>query len=106
MSYHLTQWQWDGEVQEDDLRAEMRAQGLAPFTWHNGPNDAYSPHTRSYTRVIYVLKGAATFHFPETGEDVTIKPGDRLEISARTLHGITVGPEGIVCLEAAIRNRH
>jgi len=105
MSYKLTKWQWSDDVREEELRAEMRSQKLAPFSWHNGPHDAYSPHTRSYTRVIYIVKGSAVFHFPADNEDVAVTPGDRLEIPARTLHGFTAGPEGVTCLEAAIRQR-
>jgi len=105
MPYQLDRWQWGGEVNEKELRAEMRSQGLAPFTWHNGPGDHYSLHSRSYTRVIYVIDGSATFHFAETNEDVTLEPGDRIQIEARTQHAITVGDEGVRCLEAAIRKR-
>ena len=105
MPYQLDRWQWGGEVREDELRSEMRSQGLAPFTWHNGPGDHYSLHSRSYTRVIYVIRGSATFHFPESGEEVTLQPGDRIQIAARTSHAITVGDEGVACLEAALRRR-
>jgi hypothetical protein len=34
-----------------------------------------------------------------------MKPGDRLDLPARTLHAATVGPEGVTCLEAARRDR-
>ncbi len=105
MSYQLTPWQWDGEVSEEELRRELRSQGLAPYTWHIGPGDHFSLHSRSYTRVIYAIRGSATFHFPETNEDVTLEPGDRIQIDARTQHAITAGEEGITCLEAAIRRR-
>jgi len=105
MTYQRTPWQWGGDVSEDELRAEMRAQGLAPFVWHNGPGDHLSDHSRSYTRVIYVIQGSATFHFAETNEDVELNPGDKIEIDARTRHAITVGDEGVYCLEAAIRRR-
>ena len=105
MPYQLDRWQWGGEVSEEELRADMRSQGLAPFTWHNGPGDHYSLHSRSYTRVITVIDGSATFHFPETNEDVVLEPGDRIQIEARTQHAITVGDGGVRCLEAAIRRR-
>ncbi len=103
--YQLTHWQWGNDVEEHELRAEMRSQGLAPFTWRNGPHDHFSAHSRSYTRIIVVVEGEVTFHFPDTGEDVTLTPGDRLEIAARTVHAYTVGPEGVFCLEAAIHPR-
>ena len=105
MRYQLTRWQWGGDVREEDLRSELRSQGLAPYAWRNGPNDHISPSSRSYARIIYVIRGSVTFHFPESGEEVTLNPGDRLEIPARTLHAHTAGPEGVYCLEAAIHPR-
>ncbi len=103
MPYQLIRWQWGGDVSEEELRAEMRSQGLAPFVWRNAPHDHYSLHSRSYTRVIYVIRGSATFHFPDTDENVTLEPGDRIEIASRTQHAITVGDEGVTCLESAVR---
>ncbi len=104
MPYQLDRWQWGEEVSEEELRAEIRSQGLAPFSWHNGPGDHYSLHSRSYTRVIYVIQGSVTFHFLDE-EDVTLEPGDRIQIPARTQHAIRVGDMGVRCLEAAIRQR-
>ena len=104
MTHKLTKWNWGPDVREEDLRADMRAEGLAPYAWRNGPNFQYSPHTHSYTKILYVVSGSITFHLPETGEDIHMEPGDRLELPARTLHAATVGPQGVVCLEAAKRN--
>ena len=104
MPYQLMRWQWGGEVSEEELRREMRSQGLAPFNWRHGPGDHFSLHSRSYTRVIYVIRGSATFHFPESNEDVLLEPGDGIRIQARTQHAITAGEDGAVGLEAAIRD--
>ena len=30
----------------DDLEAKLRAQGLDPGSWGNGPDDRYAPHER------------------------------------------------------------
>lgn len=39
------------------------------------------------------------FHLP--GGDVTLRPGDRLEVPPRTEHAATVGPDGVACVEAS-----
>jgi mannose-6-phosphate isomerase-like protein (cupin superfamily) len=103
MTYKFTKWTWGGDIREDDLRSDMRAEGLAPYTWRNGPDFQYSAHTHSYTKILTVVSGSITFHLSET-EDVFMEPGDRLELPARTLHAATVGPEGVICLEAAKRD--
>ena len=102
-TYQFTKWTWGDNVREDELRAQMRAEGLAPYAWRNGPNFLYSAHTHSYTKVLYVVSGSITFHLPDTEEDIVMEPGDRLELPSRTLHAATVGPEGVVCLESAKR---
>ncbi len=103
MSYVFTRWKYGGDVTEEELRMQLRGEGLNPYTWSNGPNFSYSAHTHSYTKVLYVVRGSITFHLPESNETIELQAGDRLEVDARTLHAATVGPEGVVCLEAARR---
>ena len=92
------------DVREDELRAQMHADGLRPYVWSNGPNFEYSAHTHSYTKVIYVVRGSITFLLPASKDEIVMKAGDRLEIPARVLHVATVGAEGVACLEAAKRD--
>ncbi|HEV2058831.1 MAG TPA: hypothetical protein VGR11_05700 [Solirubrobacteraceae bacterium] len=33
--------------------------------------------------------------------DISLEPGDRLEVDPRTEHAATVGDDGVLCLEAA-----
>ena len=49
--------------------------------------------------MLYCLEGSIVFHVE--GQSVTLMPGDRLEIGAETLHAADVGPQGVVCMEAA-----
>lgn len=103
MTYQFTKWKWGPGVSEEDLRAQYRSEGLHPYTWQNGPDFEYSPHSHSYTKVLIVVEGSITFHLPATKEDIFMEPGDRLELPARVTHAATVGPEGVICLEAAKR---
>ncbi|RME83701.1 MAG: cupin domain-containing protein [Caldilineae bacterium] len=103
MTHRVIKWPYGTQVSEEELRRQMLSEGLHPYTWSNGPNFQYSAHTHSYTKVLYVVRGAITFHLPDSGEDIALHPGDRLDLPARTPHAATVGPEGVVCLEAAVR---
>lgn len=78
----------------------MVDEGLTPYAWSNRPHDIYAAHTHSYNKVIYVAQGSITFGLPELGKQVTLKPGDRLDLPAGTLHDAHVGAQGVVCLEA------
>ena len=73
---------------------------MAPYAWGNPPGDVYEPHRHPYVKVLYCVAGTIRFDLPEDDQALELGPGDRLDLSAGTLHGATVGPDGVVCLEA------
>ena len=81
------------------IRRRLEQEGLTPYAWSNGPGDHYPAHAHLYHKVLYCLEGSIVFHVED--ESVTLMPGDRLEIDAETLHAADVGPQGVVCMEAA-----
>ena len=78
----------------------MRAEGLAPSTWSNGPRTRYGAHEHGYDKVIVAVRGSIRFGLPATGDVVDLAPGDRLGLPAGTSHDALVGPTGVECLEA------
>ena len=78
----------------------MRAEGLEPTTWSNGPGDRYGAHEHGYDKVIVAVRGSIRFGLPATGDGVDLGHGDRLELPAGTSHDALVGPAGVQCLEA------
>ena len=66
--------------------------------WSNGPGDIYASHSHSYHKVLYCVEGSIAFTVD--GEQVEMHPGDRLDLTAGTMHSATVGPGGVMCLEA------
>ena len=83
-----------------DEAARLRAEGLAPGTWSNGPGDRYGAHDHDYDKVIVVESGSIRFGLVDRGEAVDLAQGDRLELPAGTRHDAAVGPAGVTCLEA------
>lgn len=77
------------------------AEGLTAHSWSNDPGFAYGAHRHPYHKVLVCSEGSITFHL-EDG-DVELRPGDRLDLPPGTLHGATVGPDGVTCWEAARR---
>ena len=75
------------------------AEGLQAHSWSNEAGYRYSPHSHPYHKVLYCTAGSITFHTPDG--DVTLGPGDRLDLPGGTEHGATVGPNGVTCWEAA-----
>lgn len=83
-----------------ELEARLVGQGLTPTSWSNAPTDAYAAHQHPYDKVLVVARGSITFHLVDTGIDVRLSAGERLDLPAGTAHAATVGPAGVTCLEA------
>ena len=83
-----------------DAVERLRAEGLDPSTWSNGPGDRYGTHEHGYDKVIVVDTGSIAFGLPDRGEIIDLAAGDRLELPAATRHDAVVGPLGVRCLEA------
>lgn len=86
-----------------DPAARLRAEGLDPGSWGNGPGDRYAAHEHDYDKVLVCVRGSIGFGLPDRGESVDLAPGDRLDLPAGTRHDAHVGPEGVTCLEAHLR---
>ena len=96
----VTPWSAPVNPTESTLRQLCADEGLQPYPWSNGPFDLYPAHMHSYDKVIYVVRGSITFGLPDLKQQVTLQSGDRLDLPAGTVHDATVGPQGVVCLEA------
>jgi uncharacterized protein YjlB len=84
----------------DDVAARLRAEGLDPAPWTNGPGDRYGAHEHGYDKVIAVAAGSISFGLPDEGRTIELATGDRLELPAGTRHDALVGSPGVTCLEA------
>lgn len=93
----------DVATSENVLRSRLSAEGLTASAWGNGPFDRYPEHRHDYDKVLVAASGDITFHLPELGLDIPLRPGDRLDLPAGTLHAADVGAAGVTCLEAHLR---
>jgi len=98
-SVKITSWPNNDPPSRDELWRLMTDEGLSPYAWSNGPHDVYAAHTHSYDKVIYVVSGSISFGLPELERNVTLSPGDRLDLPKGTVHDALVGKDGVVCLE-------
>ena len=87
-------------MEEPELVARLRAEGLVPGTWENGPGDAYPVHRHAYDKVLVCVRGSITFGLPGRAEHASMRTGDRLDLPAGIDHDAQVGPAGVTCLEA------
>ena len=96
----IVRWSGGTSPDEETLRKILAEEDLHGYRWSNGPGDVYSAHTHSFNKVIYVVSGSITFGLPDSGEQVTLNLGDRLNLPAGVAHNAIVGSKGVVCLEA------
>ena len=85
-------------LDENEIIALMRADGLAPHGWGNAPGDTYGWHEHGYEKVLFCVRGRIVFHTSDG--DAELGPGDRLVLPQHTPHAATVSAEGVRCVEA------
>jgi hypothetical protein len=85
-----------------DPATGLRAEGLDPGSWSNGPHDRYGAHDHPYDKVLVVESGSIRFGLPDLDRSVELATGDRLDLPAHTRHDAVVGGLGVTCLEAHV----
>jgi hypothetical protein len=88
-----------GEAGVEAARARLRAAGVEPHAWRNGPGDRYAEHDHDTTKLLICAEGSITFLVGPAAEPVELNAGDGLVLPARTRHAAVVGPAGCTCLE-------
>jgi uncharacterized protein YjlB len=88
-----------GEAGIDVARERLRAAGVEPWAWSNGPGDTYAAHQHATTKLLICAVGSITFHVGPTGTPVELRAGDGFVLPAGTLHAAVVGSGGCTCLE-------
>ena len=79
--------------------ARLRALGVEPHAWSNGPGDRYAAHEHGFTKLLVCAEGMITFLVGEAGEPVELVAGEGFVLPAGTRHAAVVGPDGCTCLE-------
>ena len=80
-------------------REALRAAGVDPHAWSNGPGDRYGAHEHATTKLLICAEGSITFLVRADAEPVTLAAGEGFVLPAGTRHSAIVGAEGCTCLE-------
>lgn len=75
----------------------LRKSGLEPEEWSTPPDVRWSWHSHPQHKRVYCLAGGGVFHTVDG--DLTLSPGDAIDIPAGARHAATVGESGIRCVE-------
>ena len=77
----------------------LRAAGVEPMAWSNGPGDRYAAHEHGYTKLLLCAEGSITFLVGTDSIPVALGPGDGFELPPGTRHAAVVGDAGCTCVE-------
>lgn len=77
----------------------LRAAGVRPSAWSNGPSDRYAAHEHGYTKLLVCAEGSITFLVGPDETPVGLRPGDGFVLPPGTRHAAVVGPTGCTCVE-------
>jgi len=80
-----------------DAEGEVRSWGFNHvFTWTDGPNAYYPPHSHSGITTHLILRGELTITYPNDPKPKKeiFGPGSRLDVDAQRVHEVWMGDEG------------
>jgi uncharacterized protein YjlB len=80
-------------------REALRAAGVEPYAWSNGPGDRYGAHDHATTKLLICAEGSITFLVGPDATPVRLGAGDGFVLPAGTRHAAVVGADGCTCLE-------
>ena len=99
MAYNVERWSGDSPPSEADVLQMIADKGFSGYRWLNHPGDVYEAHSHAFHKIIFVIQGSITFGLPQEEIQISLKAGDRLDLSRGTVHDAIVGAHGVVCLE-------
>lgn len=79
--------------------ARLRALGVKPYAWSNGPGDQYAAHEHAFAKLLVCAEGSITFLIGDDEQPVELGAGMGFVLPPGTRHAAVVGPRGCTCLE-------
>jgi mannose-6-phosphate isomerase-like protein (cupin superfamily) len=101
----ITRWRGSEHPTFSNITRQMKKEGLRPYMWTNMANQRYGVRSHGYDKVLYVVDGSIEVSFPDLGQQLVMRPGDRVDVPAGVRHGTIVGNKGACCVEAAVARR-
>ena len=92
-------WRGPGAPSASSVAERLRAEGVEPMAWSNGPGDRYGRHSHGYTKLLMCAAGSITFLIGADDTPVALGPGDGFVLPSGVEHAAVVGPAGCTCLE-------
>ena len=103
----LTRWNKTEKADSQTLHEALQAEELSILEWTDRPGTIYPVHTHPFAEVRMVVSGRLRVGLPETGEEIILEAGDRIDVPAETPHWEdVVGSELTTYFAASRAPRH
>ena len=100
----LTRWNKETAPSLEALRGALAGDGFSSYEWTDPAGTVYSVHEHEFAEVRIVVRGKMRVGLPDTGEEIILGPGDRLDLPAHMPHWADVSDEGPVLYLCASKN--
>lgn len=94
----LTRWSKEAAPSVESLRASLAADGFQVSEWADLPGTVYPLRTHDHLEVRWVVRGRLRVGMPESGEEVTLESGDRLELEQNVPYWMDVDDQPVMYL--------
>ena len=75
------------------LEKQLHAEGFRrTYVWEDGPGAFYPDHTHPVETTHIILEGEMTL--TSSGKTQAYRPGERVDVAAKTIHSARMGPAG------------
>ncbi len=102
----LTRWNKETVPSLEALRGTLTGEGLSVSEWTDPSGTVYPVHTHEFSEVRVVVRGRLRVGLPETGEEIVLGPGDRLDLPADVPHWADVNGDAAVVYLCASKDAH
>ncbi len=102
----LTRWNKETAPSPEALRVALTGEGFQVSEWSDPPGTVYPVHTHEHAEVRWVVRGQLRIGLPETGEEFTLTPGDRLDVPPEAPHWVDVDPLSPVMYLIGTKNKN
>lgn len=90
----------DGTLSEEKMMSKLQREGYKCYIYHYHPGTYFEDHTHEVHKVEGIIAGQ--FRLGMYGQNVTLGPGDMLEVPRGVVHNAAVvGTEGVIAIDAS-----
>ena len=98
MQLRKYRWSRDYESAEEELVRQLAVRNVQAERWHIEEHAKIQERTYDFDSRLWCVEGSIVIH--ADGKNISLQPGDTLDVPAGTGHSASAGMTGAVCFQA------